>query len=133
MSYHHPQAPPHYPPAASHYPPAPPAAGAPPPQQQHLGDPGPHPSSPDSPTTSSSRKRARPADMDALGASEDTAGYKDYYASQPASAQGYYDTSGGAPAQAGGPDLGGPVSADSGGFAIEHGDGEGDEDDDDET
>ncbi|KAG8897353.1 transcription factor of the MADS box, partial [Tulasnella sp. 408] len=131
MSYHHPQAPSHYPPAASHYPPGAPAAGAPP-QQQHLGDPGPHPSSPDSPTTSSSRKRARPAEMDALAATEDSAGYKDYYATQPPSAQGYYDTSGGAPPQSA-TDLGSQVGTDNGGFAIEHGDGEGDDDDEDET
>lgn len=70
--------------------------------------------------------------MDALGAAEDTANYKDYYGAQPPSAQGYYDTSGGAPPQAGGPDLGSQV-ADNGGFAMEHGDGEGDDDDDDET
>lgn len=69
--------------------------------------------------------------MEALAAAEDTAGYKDYY--PPASAQNYYDTSGGAPPQAGGPDLGSQVGTDNGGFAIEHGDGEGDEDDDDET
>lgn len=70
--------------------------------------------------------------MDALAATEDSASYKDYYATQPPSAQGYYDTSGGAPPQSA-TDLGSQVGADNGGFAIEHGDGEGDDDDEDET
>src|SRR4051812_46396440 len=96
-------------------------------QPQHL----PGPPSPDSPTTSthsSSRKRARPADMDQhppSGAPE----YKDYYAPAPVAAAGYYDPSGGPPAPAP-QDDGGAVGAT--GFAIEHGDGDGEADDDDE-